>query len=74
MSMDSFNPIDVLREEMESEEIYLRVNAVHRIRVVTSLLPTDKIKSQLIPYIDQLIKKEEDEVLFALAEELGNIA
>lgn len=52
--MDSFNPIDVLREEMESEEIYLRVNAVHRIRVVTSLLATDKIKSQLIPYIDRI--------------------
>jgi serine/threonine-protein phosphatase 2A regulatory subunit A len=80
--MDSVNPLDVLREEMENEEIGLRVNAVHRIRVVATLLPPDKMKSQLIPYIDctnvklllELIKKEEDEVLFALAEELGNIA
>jgi hypothetical protein len=50
--MDSFNPLDVLREEMENEEISNRVNAVHRIRIVSSLLAADKIKSQLIPYID----------------------
>lgn len=58
MSMDSFNPLDVLREEMESEEIYLRVNAVHRMRVVTTLLAADKIKSQLIPYIDRIFFDE----------------
>lgn len=56
---------------MESEETYLRVNAMHRLRIVATLMGTDKIKSQLIPYLDSLIKKEEDEVLFALAEELG---
>jgi len=43
--MDSFNPLDVLREEMENEEISLRVNAVHRMRVVATLLPADKLKS-----------------------------
>lgn len=42
---DTFNPLDVLREEMESEEISFRVNAVHRMRVVASLIPGDKIKS-----------------------------
>ena len=43
--MDSFNPMDVLREEMENEEVALRVNAIHRVRLVASLLPADKIKS-----------------------------
>lgn len=51
--MDSFNPLDVLREEMENEEVALRVNAIHRMRLVATLLPADKIKSQLIPYIDR---------------------
>lgn len=32
------------------------------------------IKSTLLPFLDQLIKKEEDEVLFAVAEEIGNLA
>ncbi len=43
--MDSGNPLDTLKEEMDNEEIFLRVNAIHRIRVVATLLPNDKIKS-----------------------------
>lgn len=53
--VDTFNPLDVLREEMENEEVSFRVNAVHRIRVVTTLLAADKIKSQLLPYIDCML-------------------
>lgn len=75
----SENPFDVLKEDMENEEVYLKVNAMHRVRVVATLMGTDKIKSQLIPYFEGmkyilnivLLKKEDDEVLFALAEELG---
>ena len=44
-SMDSLNALDVLKEEMENEEVYHRVNAIHRMRVVATLLPSDKIKS-----------------------------
>jgi serine/threonine-protein phosphatase 2A regulatory subunit A len=43
--MDSFNPLDVLREDMESEEVHHKVNAIHRMKIVASLLPADKIKS-----------------------------
>jgi serine/threonine-protein phosphatase 2A regulatory subunit A len=50
--MDQLNALDVLKEEMENEELFYRVNAIHRIRVVATLLPNDKIKSQLIPFID----------------------
>lgn len=39
------NPLDVFREDMENEEVYLRVNAMHRVRVVATLLGSDKIKS-----------------------------
>jgi serine/threonine-protein phosphatase 2A regulatory subunit A len=49
---DNLNPFDVLREDMESEETYLRVNAIHRVRIVAMLLGPEKIKSQLIPYFD----------------------
>lgn len=43
-------------------------------RVVASILGVEGIKSTLLPFLDQLIKKEEDEVLFAVAEEIGNLA
>jgi len=46
------NPLDVFREDMENEEVYLRVNAMHRVRVVATLLGSDKIKSQLLPYFE----------------------
>ncbi|CAD8096364.1 unnamed protein product [Paramecium sonneborni] len=68
------NPIDVFKEEMENEEVYLKVNAMHRVRVIATLLGIDKIKSVLLPYFETLMKKEDDEVLFAMAEELGYIA
>ncbi|CAD8095895.1 unnamed protein product [Paramecium sonneborni] len=68
------NPMDVFKEEMENEEVYLKVNAMHRIRVIATLLGIDKIKSVLLPYFETLMKKEDDEVLFAMAEELGYIA
>lgn len=42
---DNLNPFDVLREDMESEETYLRVNAIHRLKIVATLLGPDKIKS-----------------------------
>ncbi|CAD8195625.1 unnamed protein product [Paramecium pentaurelia] len=70
----SENPFEVFKEDMENEEVYLRVNAIHRVRIICTLIGVDQIKSQLIPYLDSLLNKDEDEVLFAMAEELGNIA
>jgi serine/threonine-protein phosphatase 2A regulatory subunit A len=43
--MDSTNPIDVLKEEMDNEEVSMRVNAIHRLRIVATLIGSDKIKS-----------------------------
>ncbi|CAD8201014.1 unnamed protein product [Paramecium octaurelia] len=68
------NPMDIFKDDMENEEVYLKVNAMHRVRVIATLLGTDKIKSVLLPYFETLMKKEDDEVLFAMAEELGYIA
>lgn len=86
----SESPLELLKEEMESDEISLRVNAIHRAKVIASLIGFDGIKNQLLPYFErnnfffssfknyffieiELIKKEDDEVLFAIAEELGNL-
>ena len=69
----SESPIELLKEEMESDEIYLRVNAIHRTKVIASLIGFDGIKNTLLPYFAELMKKEDDEVLFAIAEELGNL-
>ncbi|CAD8185440.1 unnamed protein product [Paramecium octaurelia] len=70
----SENPFEVFKEDMENEEVYLRVNAMHRVGIICTLIGVDQIKSQLLPYLDSLLNKDDDEVLFAMAEELGNIA
>ena len=41
--------------------------------VILSLGDDDTI-SQLIPYLEELIRNEDDEVLFAIAEELGKVS
>lgn len=33
----------------------------------------DSIKNSLLPYLESLIKKEDDEVVFAITEELANV-
>ncbi|EGR33470.1 phosphorylase phosphatase, putative [Ichthyophthirius multifiliis] len=68
------SPFELLKEEMESDEIYIRVNAIHRLRIVATLMGPELVKSTLLPYIDNLIKKEEDEVLFAIAQEIENLS
>lgn len=67
------NPFELLKEELDNDEIYVRVNAIHRLKTIAVLMGTEGIKSQLLPFLESLIKKEDDEVLFAIAEEIGNL-
>lgn len=39
------NPMEVFKEDMDNEEVYLRVNTMHRVRIIAQLMGTDKIKS-----------------------------
>mmetsp|Transcript_15601 Transcript_15601/g.13329 ORF Transcript_15601/g.13329 Transcript_15601/m.13329 type:complete len:210 (+) Transcript_15601:60-689(+) len=71
---DNTNAFDLLKEEMENDEVSIRVNAIHRLKTVVTVMGSDSFKSQLLPYIESLIKKEDDEVLFAIAEELGSVS
>ena len=58
---------------MVLEEIDLKVNAIHRLVTVIKSIGDIRTVSELIPYLMELIKTEEDEVLFAIAEEIGNV-
>ena len=71
--MEQVNPMDLLKEELDNDEIYIRVNAIHRVKTIAILMGTEGLKSQLLPFLESLIKKEDDEVLFAIAEEYGNL-
>lgn len=81
--MEDINALELLKEEMSTEEIHLKVNAIHRLKIVVLYLGQNDSVSQLLPYLDSkqslaliflaLTNQEDDEVLFAIAEELGKI-
>ena len=48
----------------------LRLNAIHRISTIALALGPDRARDELIPFLQDSID-DEDEVLLALAEELG---
>lgn len=68
--MDSKTVMDILKEEMDSDELCHRVNAIHRINLVAAAIGANEVKETLIPYIKELMEKEEDEVLYAIAGEI----
>ena len=49
--MEDINPLDLLKEEMETEEIHLRVNAIHRMKTVILAMGVDETTKKLIPYL-----------------------
>jgi len=71
---DNLNPFGLLKEEMDNDEVAIRVNAIHRLRTIVTVVGPDFFKTQILPYLEGLVRKEDDEVLFAIAEELGKIS
>ncbi|KAI0825137.1 ARM repeat-containing protein [Trametes gibbosa] len=69
-SLDDIAPIAVLMDELRSEDVQLRLNAIHRISTIALALGPDRAREELIPFLQDSID-DEDEVLLALAEELG---
>jgi len=58
---------------MQNEEIHIKVNAIHRMQTVICSIDNSAVTSELIPYLDALIEDQDDEVLFAVAEEIGKV-
>lgn len=66
--MDNINAFDLFKEELDSDDLAQRVNTIHRLPIVATLMSPDAIKNTLLPFLDSLAKKEDDEVVFAIAE------
>jgi len=69
-SVDEIAPIAILMDELRSEDVQLRLNAIHRISTIALALGPDRAREELIPFLQDSVD-DEDEVLLALAEELG---
>ncbi|KAI9917812.1 hypothetical protein PsorP6_013078 [Peronosclerospora sorghi] len=63
-------PMTLLTEELKSDEVENRIKAMRRLRTAAQALGPERTRSDLIPFLRQATE-DEDEVLVALAEELG---
>ncbi|KAL9111419.1 MAG: hypothetical protein Q9227_004096 [Pyrenula ochraceoflavens] len=64
-------PIAVLIDELKHDDVLLRLNAIHRLSTIALALGAERTRDELIPFLDDSVE-DEDEVLTALSEELGN--
>ncbi|CAH8861100.1 unnamed protein product [Trichobilharzia szidati] len=65
-------PIGVLIEELRGEDLQVRLQSIRKIATIALALGPEKTRSQLIPFLTETIY-DEDEVLLALAEQLGTL-
>ena len=72
MAMDpsSLHPLAILIDELKSEDVVLRLNAIRRLSTIALALGADRSREELVPFLMESLD-DEDEVLLALAEELG---
>ena len=67
---DSLYPIAVLIDELRNEDVQLRLNSIKKLSTIAQALGVERTRSELIPFLTDTIY-DEDEVLLALAEQLG---
>jgi serine/threonine-protein phosphatase 2A regulatory subunit A len=70
MADDEVYPMALLTEELKSDEVETRIKAMRRLRTVAQALGAERTRSELLPFLQEATE-DEDEVLVALAEELG---
>ncbi|KAL0483370.1 serine/threonine-protein phosphatase 2A regulatory subunit [Acrasis kona] len=69
---ETLYPIAILIDELKNEDLQLRLNSIKRLSTISSALGPDRTRTELIPFLNESCIDDEDEVLLALAEELGN--
>eukprot|EP00276_Gloeochaete_wittrockiana_P013660 CAMPEP_0184332532 /NCGR_PEP_ID=MMETSP1089-20130417/1691_1 /TAXON_ID=38269 ORGANISM="Gloeochaete wittrockiana, Strain SAG46.84" /NCGR_SAMPLE_ID=MMETSP1089 /ASSEMBLY_ACC=CAM_ASM_000445 /LENGTH=584 /DNA_ID=CAMNT_0026655941 /DNA_START=62 /DNA_END=1816 /DNA_ORIENTATION=- len=68
---DSLQPVQLLLEELRNEDQQIRLNSIRRIGTIATALGEEQTRAHLLPFLKDCCDDEE-EVVFALAEELGN--
>jgi len=67
---DSLYPIAVLIDELRNEDVQLQLNSMKKLTTIALALGVERTRTELIPFLTDSMC-DEDEVLLALAEQLG---
>ncbi|KAG5383744.1 hypothetical protein IGI04_035214 [Brassica rapa subsp. trilocularis] len=65
-----YYPIAVLIDELKNDDIQLRLNSIRRLSTIARALGEERTRKELIPFLSEN-NEDDDEVLLAMAEELG---
>ena len=68
---DDLFPIAVLIDELRNEDVQLQLNSMKQLSTIALALGVERTRNELIPFLTDT-QCEEDEVLLALAEQLGS--
>jgi len=64
-------PVAVLIDELRHDELALRVNAIKHLSTIATALGPERTREELLPFLQEIID-DDDDVLIAMAESLGN--
>eukprot|EP01066_Platyproteum_vivax_P008293 Platyproteum_vivax@DN3450_c0_g1_i1.p1 len=68
-------PVDFFKEELRTEDIAMRIQVVHKVKLVAAAIGPAKVLSDLLPFLKELASSsEDDELLHALGQEALTLA
>ncbi|CEP13078.1 hypothetical protein, partial, partial [Parasitella parasitica] len=64
--------VATLIDELKHEDVALRLNSIKKLDIISNALGVERTRTELVPFLQESID-DEDDVLLALAEELGKL-
>lgn len=64
-------PLAVLIDELRHDDIQVRVEAMSRLTTIARALGEERTRTELVPFLEEVVQEDEDEILAVLAEELA---
>lgn len=69
--VEELYPIALLMDELRHDDVASRVEAMKRLDTIAIALGPQRTREELIPFLEDIIPEDEDEVIAIAAEELG---
>lgn len=66
----SLYPVAVLIDELRHDDLQSRMNSIKNLRTIATALGAERTREELVPFLQEIID-DDDEVLIALADQLG---
>lgn len=66
----SLYPVAVLIDELRHDDLQLRLNSIRNLSTIATALGPERTREELVPFLQEIVD-DDDEVLIALAEQLG---